>query len=228
MLTTTASSVACSSSEDCVSSTLPGRHDAVEGLEHVHKVVSIDQAPIGRNSRSNPATYIGFYDTIRDLLAGHLGVTAALGLMVTKGLIWSIALGSGTSGGVLAPLMIIGGAMGALEARVIPAGDASLWVLISMAAIMGGTMRSPFTAVVFALELTHDLNTLPALLLACVAADAVTVLLMRRSILTEKVARRGLHLTREYGVDPLAVVRTREEMSSSGSLSISFIVCARK
>ncbi len=73
-------------------------------------------------------------------------------------------------------------------------------------------MRAPFTATVFVLELTHDLNVLPALLVGCVAADAVTVLVMRRSILTEKVARRGHHLTREYGVDPLELVRVGEVM----------------
>jgi H+/Cl- antiporter ClcA/CBS domain-containing protein len=152
------------------------------------------------------------YDTIRSLLAGHVVVTALIILLVVKTLIWSLALGSGTSGGVLAPLMIIGGALGALEGHFIPAGDVGLWVLISMAAMMGGTMRAPFTAMVFALELTHDLNVLPALLVACVAADAVTVLLMRRSILTEKVARRGHHLTREYSVDPLELIRVREVM----------------
>ncbi len=152
------------------------------------------------------------YDTIRTLLSGNEVGTALIVLLVVKTLIWSIALGSGTSGGVLAPLMIIGGALGAIEAHWIPAGDVSLWVLVSMAGMMGGTMRSPFTAIVFALELTHDLNTLPALLIACVAADAVTVLLMRRSILTEKVARRGHHLTREYGVDPLELTRVGEVM----------------
>jgi CBS domain-containing protein len=78
--------------------------------------------------------------------------------------------------------------------------------------MMGGTMRSPLTAMIFALELTHDFNVLPALLVGCVAAHAVTVLLMRRSILTEKVARRGYHLTREYSVDPFALVRVGEIM----------------
>ncbi len=167
---------------------------------------------VGVGGFINPHALGVGYDTIRALLAGNLVGTALITLLIVKTLIWSFSLGSGTSGGVLAPLMIIGGAMGAVEAHFIPVGNASLWVLISMAGIMGGTMRAPFTAIVFALELTHDLNALPALLLACVAADAVTVLLMRRSILTEKVARRGLHLTREYGVDPLELTRVSEVM----------------
>jgi CBS domain-containing protein len=73
-----------------------------------------------------------------------------------------------------------------------------------MAAMMGGTMRSPLTAIAFLLELTHDIEVLPGLLVGCVAAHAVTVLLMKRSILTEKVARRGYHVVREYAVSPLA------------------------
>ena len=73
-------------------------------------------------------------------------------------------------------------------------------------------MRSPLTAIVFTLELTHDLNVLPALLIACTAADAVTILLLRRSILTEKVARRGQHVVREYIVDPLEILRVGEVM----------------
>ncbi len=152
------------------------------------------------------------YDTIRLLLSDKMIGTAVIVLLIVKTLIWSIALGSGTSGGVLAPLLIIGGALGAIEAHWIPVGDPSVWVLISMGAIMGGTMRSPFTSIVFMLELTHDVNVLPALLISCVAADAVTVLLMRRSILTEKVARRGHHLFREYGVDPLAFLRVSDVM----------------
>jgi H+/Cl- antiporter ClcA len=155
------------------------------------------------------------YDTIRSLLRDNLIGTAALVLLIVKTLIWSISLGSGTSGGVLAPLLIIGGALGAIEAHWIPVGDPSVWVLISMGAIMSGTMRSPFTSIVFMLELTHDVNVLPALLISCVAADAVTVLLMRRSILTEKVARRGHHLFREYGVDPLSFIQVGEVMDRS-------------
>jgi CBS domain-containing protein len=135
-----------------------------------------------------------------------------IGLLIGKALVWSISLGSGTSGGVLAPLLIMGGALGAIEGRFIPLGDPGLWAMISMAAMMGGTMRSPLTSMIFTLELTHDLNLLPALLVSCIAAHALTVLWLRRSILTEKVARRGFHVTREYSVDPLAVLRVGEVM----------------
>ncbi len=158
---------------------------------------------VGIGGLVNPRVLGVGYDTIRDLLHGNLLGPALLSLLIGKALVWSLALGSGTSGGVLAPLLIMGGALGAVEARVIPTGDVGLWSLISMAAIMGGTMRSPLTSIVFALELTHDFNVLPGLLIAALAADAVTVLLMRRSILTEKVARHGHHIYREYIVDPL-------------------------
>jgi chloride channel protein, CIC family len=151
------------------------------------------------------------YDTIRDLLHGQLG-TMVLGLLIAKAIIWSVALGSGTSGGVLAPLLIMGGALGAAEAHWIGAADVGLWAMISMAAMMGGTMRSPLTAVAFLVELTGDLALLPALLVASVAAHAVTVLLMKRSILTEKVARRGYHVTREYAVSPFSRYRVEDVM----------------
>jgi H+/Cl- antiporter ClcA len=152
------------------------------------------------------------YDTIRDLLAGNLLGTAVIALLIVKALIWSIALGSGTSGGVLAPLLIIGGALGAAEAPWVHTGDPALWTMVSMAAMMGGTMRSPLTSIAFVIELTHDVNTLPALIIGCVAAHAVTVLLMKRSILTEKVARRGYHVIREYSVSPLARFRVEDVM----------------
>ena len=138
--------------------------------------------------------------------------TAVIALLVTKALIWSVALGSGTSGGALAPLLIIGGALGAAEAPWLHTGDVPLWTMVSMAAMMGGTMRSPLTSIAFVIELTHDVNTLPALIIGCVAAHAVTVLLMKRSILTEKVARRGYHVIREYSVSPLARFRVEDVM----------------
>jgi CBS domain-containing protein len=84
-----------------------------------------------------------------------------------------------------------------------------------MGAILGGTMRSPFTGVIFALELTHDVNMLLPLLLAVTVAHGFTVLALRRSILTEKVARRGYHLSREYQVDPLEVLFVREVMRTN-------------
>lgn len=152
------------------------------------------------------------YDTIHALLRGELVGPVVIGLLIGKAVVWSISLGSGTSGGVLAPLLIIGGALGAIEGRYISLGDPGLWAMISMAAMMGGTMRSPLTSMIFTLELTHDLNLLPALLVSCIAAHALTVLWLRRSILTEKVARRGFHVTREYSVDPLAVLRVGEVM----------------
>ena len=152
------------------------------------------------------------YDTIHELLRGEIIGPALLGILIGKSLVWSFALGSGTSGGVLAPLLMIGGALGAAFAKFIPFGDSGLWALIGMAAMMGGTMRSPLTAMIFALELTQDLNLLPGLLVGCVAAHGVTVLLLRRSILTEKVARRGYHVAREYSVDPLTMVRVGEVM----------------
>src|ERR1035437_9981330 len=152
------------------------------------------------------------YDTIHSLLLGQIVGAAIIGLLVAKALVWSIALGSGTSGGVLAPLLIIGGALGALVGSWIPVGDVGLWSLVGMAAMMGGTMRSPLTAMVFAVELTRDFNLFPALHVGSVAALGVTVLLMRRSILTEKLARRGHHITREYSIDPFELARVRDVM----------------
>jgi CIC family chloride channel protein len=152
------------------------------------------------------------YDTIHGLLRGDLIGAAVAGLLIAKALVWAIALGSGTSGGVLAPLLIMGGALGALVGQWLPGGDTGLWALVGMAGMMGGTMRSPLTAMVFAVELTRDFNLFPALLASAVAALGVTVLLMRRSILTEKLARRGHHITREYSIDPFELARVRDVM----------------
>jgi CIC family chloride channel protein len=151
------------------------------------------------------------YDVIGDLLAGRLP-TAEIGqLLVIKAAIWTVALASGTSGGVLAPLLILGGALGAIEGHWLPGGSAC-WALVGMAAMMGGTMRAPLAAALFAAELTGAFQGLPGLMAASAAAYGVTVLLLKRSILTEKIARRGLHLTREYSADPFQMMRVRDVM----------------
>jgi H+/Cl- antiporter ClcA/predicted transcriptional regulator len=154
------------------------------------------------------------YDIIEELLNGRYTLSVLAGLIVVKGVIWATALGSGTSGGVLAPLLMMGGALGALASPFLPGGDAALWPLVCMSAALGGTMRSPLTGTIFALELTQDINVLPALLIASVVAHGLTVLVMKRSILTEKVARRGYHITREYSIDPLERLSVGEVMTA--------------
>jgi H+/Cl- antiporter ClcA len=154
------------------------------------------------------------YDVIERLLRGDLAGRALFVLIAVKWTIWSASLGSGTSGGVLAPLLIMGAALGGLEGPWFPHQGAGFWQLISMGAILGGTMRSPLTGVIFAFELTHDIDVLLPLLLAVSCAHAFTVLVLRRSILTEKVSRHGFHLTREYETDPLEILFVREVMET--------------
>ncbi|HKW33612.1 MAG TPA: chloride channel protein [Candidatus Acidoferrum sp.] len=154
------------------------------------------------------------YDTIGALLQRSVTTKVILGVLLVKWFIWAVSLGSGTSGGVLAPLLMMGGALGGIEAMFLPNEGVGFWPLISMGAILGGTMRSPFTSIVFAFELTHDANVFLPLLVASVIAHAFTVLTLKRSILTEKVARRGFHLSREYAVDPLEILFAREVMRS--------------
>jgi len=154
------------------------------------------------------------YDVIRDLLTGHYLVITALLLLSVKLVIWAVSLGSGTSGGVLAPLLIMGAGLGVMESTFLPGASPLIWPLVSMGAMIAGTMRSPLTAIVFALELTHDVTSLGPLLVACVVAHAFSVIVMKRSILTEKVARRGLHVFREYGVDPLGTLFVQDIMTS--------------
>jgi CIC family chloride channel protein len=155
------------------------------------------------------------YETIGALLQGGTPARMLLGILLVKSVIWSVSLGSGTSGGVVAPLLMMGGALGGLEALALPAASPGFWPLISMGAILGGTMRAPLTGIVFAVELTHEINVLLPLLVAVTIAHAFTVLVLKRSILTEKVSRRGYHLSREYATDPLEIIFVREVVRTS-------------
>lgn len=190
---------------------------AVEDLFHrlpIHWMwwPALGGAAVGIAGLADPRVLGVGYAFIHAMLRGELLGPALLGLLVAKAVAWTIALGSGTSGGVLAPLLTIGAALGALLGGAVAPGAAGVCALLGMAAMMAGTMRAPFTAVVFAVELTGRVELLVGVLAACVAAEAVTVLVLRRSILTEKVARRGHHLTHEYMVDPLELARVGEVM----------------
>ena len=166
---------------------------------------------VGLGGLAEPRALGVGYDVIADLLTGNLAVRAVLLILVVKAAIWLVALSSGTSGGVLAPLLILGGAMGWLVGLGLP-GSPGFWALLGMAAMLGGTMRAPLTGTLFAVELTGDIHALGPLLAATVSAYAVTVLLLKRSILTEKLARRGQHVSREYGVDPYELMRVADVM----------------
>jgi chloride channel protein, CIC family len=155
------------------------------------------------------------YDNIAELLRGNAPLALLVGLLVAKSLMWAFSLSSGTSGGVLAPLLMIGAAMGEFPAHILhlSVSTQALWALMGMGAMLAGALGVPLTAAVFSLELTHAVPALLPLVLACIASYFVTSLFMPRSILTEKLSRRGYHLSREYGVDPLETVTVAEVMS---------------
>lgn len=154
------------------------------------------------------------YGTIGDELAGRLALGALAGVLVGKLVVWAVALGSNTSGGILAPLLMLGAAAGGIAGHVLPAAPTGTYALIGLAAAMAGVMRSPLTSIVFAVELTHDVNAVIVLVIACAVAHLVSVLVLPRSILTEKIARRGYHLSREYAVDPLEALFVRDVMET--------------
>jgi H+/Cl- antiporter ClcA len=153
------------------------------------------------------------YDVIGDLLQNRLALGVVVTLLLAKAVMWLIALGSGTSGGVLAPLLMLGAGLGAVLGPYLPGGAPAIWPLVFMAATLGGMMRAPIMSTVFAYELTHDANALLPVLAASVVAYGFTVTTMHRSILTEKIARRGHHIYREYGIDPLERHSVDEVMS---------------
>lgn len=152
------------------------------------------------------------YASIAALLNASLPLKVVAALLVVKAVVWLVALGSGTSGGVLAPILILGGAAGFLIGQLLP-GDAGFWAMIGMAGIMSGAMRAPLTGALFAAELTGHFDAVPYAIAAAAGAYAVSVLLMRRSILTEKIARRGRHVLQEYTVDALELLQAGQLMT---------------
>lgn len=152
------------------------------------------------------------YSNIENIVGGHFGVGLIATLTILKFVSWSISLGSGTSGGTLAPLFTIGGGLGALIgtglAVLLPhAGvDPRMAALVGMAAMFAGASRALLASVVFAFETTHQTTGLLPLLGGCTAAYFVSLQLMRHSIMTERIARRGVRVTGEYAPDQLDAV----------------------
>ncbi len=156
------------------------------------------------------------YTNITAVISGQLGLSALLALGLLKLLSWSVALGSGTSGGTLAPLFTIGGALGgALGIGMVTLApwlhvDPQLAALVCMAAIFAGASRAFLASVVFAFEATQQPHALLPLLGACVAAYLVSGLMMRNTIMTEKIERRGVRVPSDYAADYLEQVQVRE------------------
>jgi len=154
------------------------------------------------------------YSVIDAELSGKIAIGGLAALLVVKLVIWSMGLGSGTSGGILAPLLLMGAALGGIMAPVLPGGSTATWALLGMAGALAGVTRSPFTSIVFAFELTHDTGSLLPLLVTCTLAHFISTLVLKRSILTEKVARRGFHVMREYQTEPMEAMFVREAMQT--------------
>jgi chloride channel protein, CIC family len=158
------------------------------------------------------------YSSISDVLAGRLAIATLVVLGLAKLFAWWVALASGTSGGTLAPILLISGsfgsALGQLFHRGIPSLSASSFALVAMAATFGAATRATFAAIVFLFEITRDYQMILPLMLAGVIADLVASALLEESLLTEKLARRGLHVRGDYEVDILRTMVVHQVMTT--------------
>jgi chloride channel protein, CIC family len=158
------------------------------------------------------------YDTISDILNGNLALKLLILIAIFKTLGLVISLGSGTSGGLLAPTFMssaaLGGAFAMIVNMIFPGAHLSpgAYALVAMAAVFGAASRATFAFIVFAFEITRDYNAILPLMLACVIADMIAIRYLPNSIMTEKLARRGLLVPEEYEVGILKIVRVGEVM----------------
>ncbi|MGB9255009.1 MAG: chloride channel protein [Candidatus Korobacteraceae bacterium] len=159
------------------------------------------------------------YDTISDILNAKMLLGALLAVMVFKSAALAISLGSGTSGGLLAPMFMSSAAMGAAFAMIVdkiwPAANLApgAFALVAMGAVFGAASRAAFTFIIFAFEITRDYNSVLPLMLVTVIADAIAVRYAKNSIMTEKLARRGLHIHQDYEPDVFQSVTVGETMA---------------
>lgn len=170
----------------------------------------------------SPATLGVGYENITNILSGELTIQFVLSLCLLKFLSWAIALGSGTSGGTLAPLLTIGGATGVLLGSIIiyffPQSGVTipLAALVGMSAMFAGASRALLTSIIFALETTAQSNALLPLLAACAASYFVSFFIMENTIMTEKIARRGVKTPHSYEPDILEKISVEQVIKENG------------
>jgi len=158
---------------------------------------------------------VGFIN-VQQMISGHGDWGLLLGILFIKTLMWSFSLGSNTAGGILAPLLLIGGALGSAVGHLMPLGmSQGAWALVGMTSVLSASIGAPLTAAMLGLEATHNGGLMLPVLLACVGSYAVSVLVQRRSMLTAGMSRRGLHLSREFGADPLESMLVAQAMHTS-------------
>lgn len=161
------------------------------------------------------------YETITGILNNEFPLTVLLGIIVFKSLVLYLTLGSGTSGGLLAPTFMVGAALGGAFAiivnSIIPGANLSpgAYALVGMAAVFGAASRATFTFIIFAFEITRDYDAILPLMLVCVIANMVALHFMRNSIMTEKLARRGLRIHQDYEADIMRQVTVAEVMDDN-------------
>jgi chloride channel protein, CIC family len=185
-----------------------------------HSLVARDRHVGSRHYRLLRTARFGVgYDTIGDILNAQLAFKMLLIVMIAKAVALVISLGSGTSGGLLAPMFMSSAALGGVRAMVVnrlfPSANlaAGAFALVAMGAVFGAASRATFTFIIFAFEITRDYNSVLPLMLVSVIADGVAMLFMpTSSIITEKLARRGLRIHQDYETDVLQQVAIVETM----------------
>ncbi len=166
----------------------------------------------------DPRTLGPGYENLRSLLSGEMAVSAIAALALFKFLSWTLCLGSGTAGGTLAPVMTLGGVTGALAAHglhAIPGFEGvpiGMAALVGMAAIFAGVSRAFLASVAFGFEATHSTSSFGPLLIGCALAVLVSRMAMRESMMTEKLARKGVRVPADYEPDALLGMAVSDTM----------------
>jgi chloride channel protein, CIC family len=165
-----------------------------------------------------PQVFGTSYDTIRDMLNDRLGAGSLAAIGFAKFWALVISLGSGTTGGVFAPSLVVGGGLGAVFGmgfkHLLPhlVSDPGFYSLVAMGAVFGAIARAPFTSIVFLFELSHNPNALLPLIVCVMISDGFVRLFSRDSIMTVKLVKRGLIVLQDYSVPVLMRARIDEVM----------------